>query len=108
MTIRSGELKTLIEIQAAIDVRDASGGAEPQWQKLCECYAKWEMTSGNESMSGNQPIGVASHLLTIRFRGGLDRKLRVIGQGRTLDVNSVMDPDGRREMLLLRCTEAIR
>jgi len=52
-----------------------------------------------------QVQAMITHRVTIRYRSDLTNKMIVIWDGKTLDIESIEDPSGKRQFTVLKCRE---
>ncbi len=84
---------------------DALGGPVEAWQLLTNTWAEVKSLSGRELWQAQQMQAEASHTVTIRWRPGIDRTMRVNFKGQLLYIDAAIDPDGLRLMIVLYCRE---
>lgn len=76
-----------------------------RWAAVAECWANVEGLSGREFWSSQQSQSAVSHTVTIRYRGWLTTRHRLRWDGRTLNIESMVNPDGKKVFLEIRCVE---
>lgn len=103
--MNAGELRTRARLQRRVDTADGAGGSTTEWQDLSVCWASIECDSGREFFQQKALLPLLSHLVTIRYRRGVDATQRVVVGPRVLTVLSAADKDNRREWLTLACQE---
>jgi len=96
MGLHAGRLRHVIEIQECIQVQNAStGGMVDRWQTVTGCDAvpaEIVYISGREFISSNAKQSEIVARITIRKRPGITTKMRIIGMGKTFDIQGVL-PD---------------
>jgi SPP1 family predicted phage head-tail adaptor len=103
--VRAGRLDRLITIQQLTSTRDAVFGSEVQtWSTLAQVWADVRDLSGREFVQARQTGTQITTELTIRHRTDVTPKQRVLVDGRTLEINNVLQI-GRRDGLRLMCEE---
>lgn len=96
-----------VEIETPIETQDDYGGLGSSWESYCDVWAQREDLSGGELFQAQQINAEVSTQFTIRYRSGIDARMRVISDDVCYGINSVQDPDGRREKLLLLCSRSV-
>jgi len=115
-SIRAGEYRKRITIQdpsgsPSTDPNDA-GAVVSAPSIVTRAWAKISATKGREYQLGLQVVGEASHVVEMRYQPGITPQMQVVyvddrtNNSRTLDINSVVDPEERHINLYLFCTEA--
>lgn len=103
--MRAGQLRHRVTIQAQTTTQDEYGQPVQTWSDVATVWASVEDLSGREFFAAQQIAAEVTTRVTIRYRAGIEPDMRVIAGGRTLDIRSVQDPDGRRRQLVLMCRE---
>lgn len=108
-TIAAGELDQLISIYQEIESADSSGYGEaiPTDRIFANVWVKAEPQSGREFFRASQVYPTLSHLLTIRYLDGLNTKMKVVVNGRNLNIVGITNVGERNITLRLACTEAV-
>ncbi|AEE98030.1 phage head closure protein [Mahella australiensis] len=106
--MRAGELRHRITIQEAISAQDKAGQPIEAWQDVVTVWAKIEDLNGREYLAAKQvPANEVTTRITIRWRDGIKPTMRIITEQRIFDIQSIIDPDGRKQQLELMCKEVI-
>jgi len=96
MGLHAGRLRHVIEIQECIQVQNvSSGGMVDRWQTVTGCSAvpaEIVYISGREFISSNAKQSEIVARITIRKRTGITTKMRIIGMGKTFDIQGIL-PD---------------
>lgn len=105
--IRAGLLRTPITIQQNIGTADSRGQQQANWQTFLTDRAEVEpIPKGSvERAAGAQVLAEQWYAVKMRWRDGVRPKMRMLMDGHTLDINSVMDPDRKRHAMILHCLE---
>lgn len=104
--MRAGELRHKIEIQSETGVKDPdSGEIIPGWTTFARVWAEVADLSGREFWDSQQVQSEVSTRVRIRYLDGVKPTMRVIHGSRTLQIEAVIDPDGRRRELQLMARE---
>ena len=110
MALAAGELRNRITIEHPVESRDESGGVTVQWQELpsgAHAWSKREDLSGRELFQAQQINAQVATQFTVRWRSDIDARMRVVSDGITYPIESVQDPEGRREKLVLLCSRSV-
>ena len=99
--MRIGELRKRIEIQEAVAARDEYGGITPSWITVYRAWAKVEDLAGRELFQAQQLSSETNVRFTIRFRDGIDSKMRIRYRGALYDITSITDLEQRHWELIL-------
>lgn len=106
--MRAGILRHRVTIEAKTHVTDDWGEPHEEWSALvANLPAEVRDIRGREYWHSGQPapVGEVTIRVRIRYRGDLDRQIRVVHAGRVYAVEAVLDPDGRRTELHIMCKE---
>ena len=106
--IPAGQLSNRITIQAPTTTQDAAGQPMRTWATLAGPVvlpAKVESVAGGETIRGRQVSAVAQVMFTIRYRSDITTQMRVLWDGRTLNIVRASDPYGDRRELRIECKE---
>lgn len=101
--MRSGNLRHRIEIQHQVHGEDEWGNHVFEWQTFAKVWAEVLDLKGREFW---QAVSVASEVtvrVRIRYLPGLEASMRVLHEGRVLEIDHIIDPDGRKRTLQLLC-----
>lgn len=110
MTARAGNRR----YQITVEEHDGTvRNGEPQyedehWRKLCQPYATYRGVSGGEVVRGRQIEADATGLLEILYTPTtkqINPQMRIRLEGRTLNIVSAIDPDGRKRELMVQVKE---
>jgi len=103
--IRAGDLRQLVTIEQPKDDAD-SFGQRSQWETFAENVpAMVQDVRGSELYRSQQFVDQVTHIVTIRYLTGLEMKMRVIFEGRELQIQAVLNPDQRRIRHDILCLE---
>lgn len=109
--MQAGRLNHKITIQQSTPSRDAAGLEVESWSTLATVWAEVTMTaySGAERVeqAADQPIARNRYTVRMYYRSDVSPLNRIVHGTRVLDIESAVDPDGRRVMLLCRCIERV-
>jgi len=102
--VRAGNLRHLIDIQQAIEIKDAYGAVTETWISVGKVRAGIYQLSGREYFAAQQINSEINAKLVIRYLGGLTTKMRAVEPGttRSFDLQAIIDKAGmRRELEML-------
>jgi SPP1 family predicted phage head-tail adaptor len=110
--MQAGLLRKRITFQQRTISRNSYGEQVFTWSNVVTVWADVRMpvqadTTEREEGPVNQVQATVLYDIDIRYRSGLDTTMRVLYEGRALDIHSIMDPDGRRQRLRLRCLAVV-
>jgi SPP1 family predicted phage head-tail adaptor len=105
-----GERRDRVTLQSATVSQDAHGEPIPTWGNLATNPTVWasvqSKAAGERFISGGEQVQAAiTHTVVLRYRTDVTVQMRVIFGSRTLYIENVIDPDGRRRDLVLMCRE---
>lgn len=76
------------------------------WSAVAVVWAEIRELSGREWYEAQQlPEGDVSTDIIIRYRADVTRQMRVVYGSQTYDIVAVLDRDGRKKQLILKCRE---
>lgn len=104
--LRASDLRHRVTIRRASEVEKANGGYEDVWSDLAVVWAEVTGLDGRESVMAHVLSGVSVYRVRIRWRGDIRasdqiRSTAACFGGRDVNIRSVVDPDGRREQLVI-------
>lgn len=99
--MKAGRLRHRITIERPIEVEDEGGGRSIAWVPLETVWGSIEGRSGRERYHAQQIESVYSHLITIRYRAGIEPEMRARHKAHVYNVRAVLDPSGMLRELLL-------
>ncbi len=107
MTLAAGRLNSRVEIQAPAHSPDAAAGRRTGWQRVAGVAAEVVPLAGSTMLDDGITRPVQAYRVTIRWRRGIDSRHRLIWEGQPLRINSTVDPDNRRERLVISCEAGV-
>ena len=104
--LRSGLMDRLAAVQAPTE--SANGIGEPilTWSDFATRWIAILPLSGNEQMTAMAQEGSVTHRVRMRYTSGMKPKMRLVAEGRTFEVMSVVER-GRKEEHELMVTEVV-
>ncbi len=107
MSLKAGDLRDRVTLQAGAHTDDGVGGRTESWTTVGTLYAQVLPTGGRERLEAGSMRGVQGWRVTLRYRSGVTVAHRLLWNGTPLDIQSVADPDGKRERLVLFCESGV-
>jgi len=95
-----GRLRRRLTLEAPVATPDELGGATQVFEPVAAFWAQVEWLTGTEQWRQGRPEQVATHRVTLRWRGDLDAGKRLRDGNRIFDIRTVADPDGSRRRLV--------
>ena len=106
--MRTGSLRHYVEIHALTIIEDDIGNQTEEWAKVAEVWAAVEPVSGKEYWAAAAAQAEATIKVTMRAPGvEVGPSNRIIFDGRTLEVESVINVEERNRELQLMCKEKV-
>jgi SPP1 family predicted phage head-tail adaptor len=105
--MRAGLLRHRVSLQASAETRGSDGEITRTWVTVTTVWASVAPTGGKEYVSEDMLKAAASHLITTRYRPGLDTSMRVLFGTRVFNIESIVNKDERDRELVLVCQEAL-
>lgn len=107
MAFQVSTMRHRIEIGRYVEGRDEWGDPlpNPVWQPVATVWAAVEALTGRLYFEAQQSNIQADRRITIRYCRGIEPGMLVRHDGRELEIQAVLDRDGRRRWLQLMCRE---
>jgi SPP1 family predicted phage head-tail adaptor len=104
--LAAGRLRERITIRRATETRNNRGGYTTSWADFVTIAAEVIGLDGRESLMDQVLQGISTYRVTIRWRADLldSDQMRSTGScfgGRDVNIRSIVDPDRRREQLVI-------
>lgn len=101
-TTNIGQFDRRICIEAPSTSRGASGQELLTWSTFAECWASVEYpgTRTDEQVVADQEVSITSVIFRIRYRDGLNQKMRILYNSNYYDILNVLEV-GRKDYLRL-------
>ncbi|MBF0421899.1 MAG: phage head closure protein [Magnetococcales bacterium] len=103
--LRAGELRHRIAIQSRVSTRDASGEESVAWTTIVSCWANLDQLVGTKIANLGVSVAKVDAKITIRYNPLVTPTMRVLADGDTYEINSVIDPTGVKMEMNLLCTK---
>ena len=100
-----GMLTERVAIRRRDVADDGQGGTMTTWFPLATVWARVTTLSGRVAMAADARGSVVTHTVVLRYRADIGAGDRFVWQGRTLDILSAGDLNGRRAWLSCACSE---
>lgn len=112
-TINAGTFRQRIEIQTPTLVPDNRGGGVYNWSTIASVYARVETVDKAsyvgyvnwERFEEGQLLGRKNYIITIRYGTPVTTDMRVIYNGKNLEIQSVINVDELNWMVMMYCKE---
>ena len=97
-----------IEIQTSAAARSTTGQELLEWTCLVRCWAAvaFPMTGSAEKVDGDQKVATTRTEFYIRYRDGLNEKMRVLYNGQYYDIMNIVEV-GRKEFMTLEAQKQV-
>jgi SPP1 family predicted phage head-tail adaptor len=102
MGLSAGRLRQRIDIMRSTKVDNGKGGYTTTWAAAAQAVpAEVIGLTGTEAVREKVLRGVRVYQITTRYRADLQPKDQARFDGEDLNIRSAIDPDGRRERLVI-------
>lgn len=108
MGLGAGQFDQRIKLQSKSVTRNGIGEEVVSWVDTATVWARVEPIRGREFFAAAQMQDATDHRITIRYRTGVTRDMRVMWGTTALDIVSVIDVNARHENLELMCLTGVR
>ena len=88
-----------IEIQEFAESVNDNGYPVEGWTTKCYLWADIKTVKGSEMITSATEVNTDTYRFIIRYTRGLHAKLRVVFNGRTFDIQSILNDDELRKTL---------
>ncbi|HEY1182232.1 MAG TPA: phage head closure protein [Rhodocyclaceae bacterium] len=105
--MRAGQLRDRITIQQRTVTRGSMGAPVDTWTDVATVWAQFDPLRGREFFSAKQEQTENSVRFWIRYRAGIETKMRIVFAGKHYDIEAVIDARGRRQMLEIMTREGL-
>lgn len=90
-----------IEIQEFAESVNENGYPVEDWQRKYLLWSDIKTVRGTETTSSATEINTDTYRFIVRHTKGLDTKMRVLFDGRTFDIQSILNDDELRKTLTI-------
>lgn len=101
MPLDPGKLDRRVTVQARTSTRDAEGSAVDAFATEATIWAQKVQTTGSEARRAGSLRAETDLVLRIRYRSTLTEQHRLVFEGRTYDIVSIVE-EGRREAQVIQ------
>jgi SPP1 family predicted phage head-tail adaptor len=105
--MRSGRLSKRISIESRNTTKTASGTPNGGWVQFVSVRASVVEKAGKENYEGDQNVARTTHEVRIRYCEGIKRSMRVVWNGRILNIHGFTVDDKNRE-IVMHCEERVQ
>jgi len=105
--MRIGELRHRITLQKLNPSRDSFGAEDPEWVDVATVWAAIYPISGREYFAAQQVNAEISTKIIMRYRTGVESKMRVTCGERTFEILAVIHFQEKKKELQLMCREVV-
>lgn len=106
--MRAGRLRHYVAIQERTQAQDAAGQPTDTWANvsgLSSVNAAVEPAKAVEKQVAEQLGHNVTHVVRIRYMAGITSDMRIVHNGRYLDIVGIRNPDERNIELVIECEE---
>jgi SPP1 family predicted phage head-tail adaptor len=106
--IEAGKLKDYVTIVEPVGSPDTAGQRNAQFKDFVKCWAQVVQLSGRELIEARELFARVSTRVRCRWRDvqGVKASMRIVIDGRVLNINSIIDVDRRRQLVEMLCSES--
>jgi len=94
-------LKNLVTILTPTASKDAVGGPVTTFATLAQPFADVEWKSGSEPTHDTKQTAVNNVIFKIRYRDGLNKKMKITFRSRIFDILTILELDRRHMMSIV-------
>jgi|CXWL01.1.fsa_nt_gi SPP1 family predicted phage head-tail adaptor len=105
--MRPGHFRHRINIEAQQETRDDHGGIARAWIAQATRRASVKPLTGREFFSAQAVNSDVTHEIRMRYYDGLNTSHRLIHDGRTFHIKSVISVDERNRETVVLCAEVV-
>lgn len=99
--IHAGLLNQRVQLQKPVEVRGLTGEATLQWAAEATVWGSVDGLSTRELLQAQQANVIATHKIIIRHYPALTHEWRIMWEGKTLEISSVVSRDHSTRMEIL-------
>jgi len=106
--MQAGKLRHRVTIQQPVESSPNEYNEDTiTWTDVCKVWAEIVPTTAAEFQRNERISMDSTHVVTIRYRSGLDSTMRVVYDSRNLNIDSIINKDERGIRLELVCKEEV-
>lgn len=105
--MKRGQFRTRITVQESTLAADASGQLVASWSTYCERWAKVIAAAGQEQFQRPQLRAEVAWRMEVKSDDttrAIRPEMRIVWGDRTAHVAQAVDPDGRRQVVVIEAT----
>lgn len=100
--MQAGLLKERVIFEQEKITRDQFGGQTKKWETVVETRARIQFKTGDQILENREEIHTVTNIVTIRYRSGITRKMRIVWGGEKYRILSI-DRNRSEQSLLIKC-----
>jgi SPP1 family predicted phage head-tail adaptor len=104
--LTAGSMIHIVRVEKPNDTQDALGRPTGWTPFVQNVPARVEDISGRETYLAGRFVDQVSHLVKMRYLPGVKGNMRVIWEDRILEIQAILQPDGKRIEHQLVCVES--
>lgn len=97
--MRAGLLRHRIELQKLVTTENEWGDPVKEWRTIATVWALVEALGGRLYFEAQQTVAQSDHRMIIRYRPDVEPGMRVLHGGKSLEIQAVLDREGRKRWL---------
>lgn len=105
--MRAGSMRHRVTIQQRSTGVDAAGGALDSWETFATRWASLNRASGSEVWASAQRSGRVPSVFRLRYLAGVSPAMRLVHDGRTYEILSAVNQEGRKAELVITAEELV-
>lgn len=109
--MRAGLIRRRVTVQRYTATQNSLGEEVATWSNLFSAWASVDAVTASERFASGsqQELATVTHRIRLRYRDDYvaGPKDRVSFDGKTFDIESAVDPDGRRRETVMLCRELV-
>lgn len=105
--MRTGLMRRTITIRTMTLTGDGMGGNTGTPTDVTGVYARVDPLEGREQLQAMQTGMVRPHRFYLRYRTGMTGANQIVYDGRTFDIQSVVDPEEKHRELVILADEVV-
>ncbi|MFT7880709.1 MAG: phage head closure protein [Sulfurimonas sp.] len=99
--MRIGRLRHIGVVESYTESVNGFGEPTRSWAEFCKVWCDIKPLHGNEKYVSAEKHATATHQVIIRYRRGINPKMRLIARGRTFEIESVLNVNEQDKMMQL-------
>ena len=103
--VPAGALRHRLTLEERATMDDGGGGFAENWDAVATLWGAIRPVRGDEQVETGRLAGNVSHIITLRYRDGVQPEMRFRRGERIFDILAVIDPDERQAWLRCSCAE---